>query len=45
MCHYIHFPTEERKISRVMKKQGMSIRKIARNLKAFTVLELVLIDD
>ena len=33
MCHYNHFTTEERELSRVLKAQGLSIRAIARILK------------
>lgn len=32
MCHYTHFTTEEREMSRVLKAQGFSIRVIARML-------------
>ena len=32
MCHYTHFTTEERELSRVFKAQGFSIRAIARML-------------
>lgn len=32
MCHYTHFTTEEREMSRVLKAQGFSIRVIARTL-------------
>ena len=32
MCYYTHFTTEERKLSRVLKAQGLSIRAIARML-------------
>ena len=32
MCHYTHFSTEERELSRVLKAQGLSIRAIARML-------------
>ena len=32
MCHYINFNTEERKMSRVLKAQGLSIRAIAKKL-------------
>ena len=32
MCHYTHFTTEEREMSRVLKAQGFSIRAIARML-------------
>ena len=32
MCHYTHFSTEERELSRVLKAQGLSIRAIARIL-------------
>ena len=32
MCHYTHFTTEERGLSRVLKAQGLSIRAIARML-------------
>ena len=32
MCHYTHFTTEERELSRVLKAQGLSIRAIARIL-------------
>ena len=32
MCHYTHFTTEERELSRVLKAQGLSIRAIARML-------------
>lgn len=32
MCHYTHFSTEERELSRVLKAQGISIREIARTL-------------
>ena len=32
MCHYTHFTTEEREMSRVLKAQGLSIRVIARML-------------
>ena len=32
MCHYTHFSTEERELSRVLKAQGFSIRAIARML-------------
>lgn len=32
MCHYTHFTTEEREMSRVLKAQGCSIRVIARML-------------
>ena len=32
MCHYTHFTTEERELSRVWKTQGLSIREIARML-------------
>ena len=32
MCHYSHFTTEEREMSRVLKAQGLSIREIAKRL-------------
>ena len=32
MCHYTHFTTEERELSRVLKAQGFSVRAIARTL-------------
>ena len=32
MCHYSHFTTEEREMSRVLKAQGLSIRAIAKRL-------------
>ena len=32
MCHYSHFTTEEREMSRVLKAQGLSIRAIAKTL-------------
>lgn len=32
MCHYTHFTTEERELSRVLKAQGLSIRAIAKEL-------------
>ena len=32
MCHYTHFTTEERELSRVLKAQGLSIPAIARML-------------
>ena len=32
MCHYTHFTTEERELSRVLKAQGFNIRAIARTL-------------
>lgn len=32
MCHYSHFTTEEREMSRVLKAQGLSIRAIAQKL-------------
>lgn len=32
MCHYSHFTTEEREMSRVLKAQGLSIRAIAKKL-------------
>ena len=32
MCHYTHFTTEERELSRVLQAQGLSIRAIARML-------------
>ncbi len=32
MCHYTHFSTDERELTRVMKAQGFSIRAIARML-------------
>ena len=32
MCHYSHFNTEEREISRVLKAQGLSMRAIAKKL-------------
>ena len=32
MCHYTHFTTEERELSRVLKAHGFSIRAIARML-------------
>ncbi len=32
MCHYTHFTTEERELSRVWKTRGLSIRAIARML-------------
>ena len=32
MCHYTHFSTEERELSRVLKSQGSSIRVITRIL-------------
>lgn len=32
MCHYTHFSTEERELSRVLKAQGFSIWAIARML-------------
>ncbi len=32
MCHYTHFSTDEREMTRVMKAQGFSIRAIARML-------------
>ena len=32
MCHYTHFNTEEREMSRVLKAQGLSIRAIAKRL-------------
>ena len=32
MCHYTHFSTEERELSRVLQAQGLSIRAIARML-------------
>ncbi len=33
MCHYTHFTTEERELSRVWKAQGLIIRAIARMIK------------
>ena len=32
MCHYSHFNTEKREMSRVLKAQGLSIRAIAKKL-------------
>ena len=32
MCHYTHFTTEERELSRVLKAQGFNVRAIARTL-------------
>ncbi len=32
MCHYTHFTTEERELSRALKAQGLGIRAIAREL-------------
>ena len=32
MCHYTHFTTEERELSKVLKAQGFNVRAIARTL-------------
>ena len=42
MCHYTHFTTEERELSRVLQAQGLSIRAIARMLNNCVALVLTI---
>ena len=45
MCHYTHFSTEERELSRVLKAQGLSIWAIAKRRRVLIEMFYIFLSD